>query len=93
MVLVKNLLEKWFLFQLGTSPHHSTKETFIAEVEIIKSEMESSEVNVEGQYMSQAKMEEEGYSELFGFKFELLLMFGGFASQKFSKKHSLYLVA
>ena len=25
--------------------------------------MESSEVNVEGEYMSQTKMEEEGYSE------------------------------
>lgn len=38
-------------------------ETFVVEVEIIKSEMESSEVVVEGEYMSTEKMEELGYSE------------------------------
>lgn len=41
------------------------KETFVIEVEIIKSEMESSEVVVEGEYMSTEKMEELGYSEHF----------------------------
>lgn len=47
----------------ANSKRKRSKETFVAEVEIIKSEMEASEVTVDGEYMSQDKMEELGYSE------------------------------
>ena len=39
------------------------QETFISEVEIIRSEMESQEVVVEGEYASEQTMTEWGFSE------------------------------
>ncbi len=39
------------------------KETFICEVEVLKSEMTACEVVVEGEFASEATMEEWGWSE------------------------------
>lgn len=41
----------------------SAQETFMCEVEVIKAEMTSCELVVEGQFVSQATMEEWGFSE------------------------------
>lgn len=39
------------------------QETFVSEVEILRSEMESSEVVVEGEFASESQMEEWNFSE------------------------------
>ena len=40
-----------------------TQETFVSEVEILRNEMESSEVVVEGEFASESQMEEWNFSE------------------------------
>ena len=42
---------------------HDSKETFKAEVEVLRSEWLESEVVIEGEYVSVATMEEWGFSE------------------------------
>jgi len=44
--------------------HQTSQETFICEVEVLKSEMTSCEVTVEGEFVSEATMQDEwGWSE------------------------------
>ena len=45
-----------------------SQETFVAEVEIMKSELAESNVTVEGEYMSRDQMENHGLSEHHGRK-------------------------
>ena len=42
------------------------KETFIAEVEVLREEMRETEVVVEGEFATEAQMAEWGFSEYFG---------------------------
>lgn len=42
---------------------HLAKETFICEVEVLRSEMESSELVIEGEFASEADMADWGFSE------------------------------
>lgn len=44
-------------------PQLPAKETFICEVDVLKAEMESCELTIEGEFISEAKMEEMGWSE------------------------------
>ena len=42
------------------------QETFIAEVEVLREEMQSTEVVIEGEYLSHVGMTEKGMTEYFG---------------------------
>lgn len=42
------------------------EETFCAEVEILRSEMQSTEIVVDGEFLSHTDMTEKGFSEHFG---------------------------
>lgn len=59
---------------LQASTHHSNlgpmpaQDTFVAEVEILRSEMQSSELLVEGEFLTHDAMIEKGISEHFGSK-------------------------
>ena len=54
---------KWTHSRLSNTYLLPTKETFICEVEVMKSELTESEVTVEGEFVSQSTMEEWGWSE------------------------------
>ena len=56
----------WISSHLGLQPRFQTKETFCAEVEILRAEMQSSELVVEGEFLTHDAMIEKGMSEHFG---------------------------
>ena len=59
MLMVKNHLST----PKRPIPQLPAKETFICEVDVMKAELESCELTVEGEFISEAKMEEMGWSE------------------------------
>ena len=59
----------WFVnfFKHHVSPLEvCAQETFVAEVDIMKSELAESDVTVEGEFMTRTQMEEHGLSERHG---------------------------
>ena len=52
--------------QLGTALCTPAQETFIAEVEVLREEMQSTEVVIEGEFLSHVDMTDKGMSEYFG---------------------------
>ena len=65
------------VYSLGfpsSSTPFPTKETFCAEVEILRAEMQSSELVVEGEFLTHEGMIEKGISEHFGIRKSLKIM-------------------
>lgn len=58
----------------SSSTPFPTKETFCAEVEILRAEMQSSELVVEGEFLTHEGMIEKGISEHFGIRKSLKIM-------------------
>ena len=54
---------RYFHFGIFPSSNRIAKETFICEVEVMKSEMMECELNIEGEFVSQDTMESWGWSE------------------------------
>ena len=46
--------------------HNMPQEVFISEVEVLRSELYETDVTVEGEYLSDQQMIDEGFSENFG---------------------------
>ena len=53
----------------------SLKEVFISEVDVIRQEMQERDVTVEGEFLSEAAMIEEGISEQFSLNIYIVLSF------------------
>ena len=47
-------------------PFHPCQEVFIAEVEVLREQMMEQDITIEGEFLSEEQMEQEGMSEMLG---------------------------